>query len=141
MGAFHVYLAVAWALALLAVRANIVGTLKLDNPHCGEQLFGAVVMIMSLRTAAASHSHRMRARLGQQTSQHGSARPMHAGARSHLDSFQVCCVAFPIGSKDYLEKRVDFACDLLMNSSSRFFPPQSSQFGRARPDEDDKSAR
>ena len=62
---------------------------------------------------------------------------MDAGAGSHFDRFQVQAVALALRRKDYLEKRLDFPCDFLMNGSNRFFlasvhPVVSGSAGRRR---------
>ena len=46
---------------------------------------------------------------------------MHTGAGGHLDGFQVQTSTLALSPEDYLEKRLDFPCDLLMNGNSRFF--------------------
>jgi hypothetical protein len=58
--------------------------------------------------------------LAEQTGQRRGAGRMHAGARRHLNSFQIGRGLFPIGGEDYLEKRLDSMRDLLMNGSSLF---------------------
>jgi hypothetical protein len=69
----------------------------------------------------------------QQPAQRRSAGAVHRVAHRHLDRFQVQRWAFPLCAKDYLEKRLDFPRDFLMNRSSRFFSPRSSHPARTRP--------
>jgi len=58
---------------------------------------------------------------------------MEAGAGGHLDSLQVETMTLSLGLKHYLEKRLDFPCDFLMNSSSRFFRLRPARrIGRGR---------
>jgi hypothetical protein len=72
--------------------------------------------------------------LGRQSGAPGS---LPAGASGHFDGFQVQAGVLPPCRKHYLEKRLDFPCDFLMNSSSRLFsasvqPAGSGSAGRER---------
>ena len=78
-------------------------------------------MIASLPTTATTDSGRRIDTRGQQAGQHSGSRLMHVGASSHFDGFQIQARTFALRGKYYLEERLDFPCDFLMNNSSRFF--------------------
>ncbi len=80
-----------------------------------------MVVIARLRTASdAIDSRGMAAACGKHTCQHRGAGAQDTGARSGLDRLQIRS-AFSLSGKNYLEERLDFACDFLMNGKSRFF--------------------
>src|ERR1019366_3476131 len=135
--AFHVQFAIAGALALLAMGADTVSAFQLHRPQGGEQALGALIVIPRLSAAGASGPWGGVSRLGQQRRQYSGPGPMQPGASGHFDGLQVQAGALPLGRKHYLEKRLDFPCDFLMNSRSRFFsasvqPAASGSAGRKR---------
>jgi len=124
----------------MAARADIVGAFPLHRPQDREQRFGAVIVVASLPATGARHRCGVVAAPVQERRQQGRAGSMKSRASSHLDRFQVETMALVLGGKDYLEERLDFPRDFLMNPSSRFFPPPSSPSDRARPGAAGKSA-
>ena len=133
----HVQFLVPRAVALVVMRADLIGPFQLDRSQYGEQPLGAVIVVAGLPSTSTGHCCGMAAALAQQSRQHGRTSPMKARAGRHLDRLQVESMALPLGRKDYLEKRLDFPCDFLMNSSSRFFsaslqPVGSGSAGRRR---------
>jgi hypothetical protein len=62
----------------------------------------------------------MAAACGEHPCQHRSTCAQDTGPRGGLDGFQIRS-AFSLSGKNYLEERLDFACDFLMNGKSRFF--------------------
>jgi hypothetical protein len=80
-----------------------------------------MVVIARFRAAPdAIDSRGMDAAWGKHTCQHCSAGAQDTGPGSGLDRFQIRS-AFSLSGKNYLEERLDFACDFLMNGKSRFF--------------------
>lgn len=80
-----------------------------------------MVVIARFRAASdAIDSRGMAAACDKHTCQHRSAGAQDTGSRSGLDRFQLRS-AFSLSGKNYLEERLDFACDFLMNGKSRFF--------------------
>ena len=80
-------------------------------------------MVVIARFRAASEtidSRDMAAARGKHTCQHRSAGAQDTGPRSRLNRFQIRS-AFSLSGQNYLEERLDFACDFLMNGKSRFF--------------------
>jgi hypothetical protein len=135
--AFHVPFAIAWDLALLAMGGDIVSAFQADRPQGGEQALGAPIVIARLSAAGASGPWGGASRLGQQGGQQGGPGSVQAGASGHFDGLQVQAGVLPLCRKHYLEKRLDFPCDFLMNRSSRFFsasvqPAGSGSAGRER---------
>jgi len=111
--------------------------MKSQWPQHAEQLPGTLIMIPSLLSTRARHLSGGTASVGQKTSQDGGSRSVQASASRHLDCFQVPSAALPPRPQHYLEKRLDFPCDFLMNVSSRFFsasvqPVWSGSTGRKR---------
>src|ERR1019366_4140629 len=110
---------------------------QLHRPQGGEQALGALIVIPRLSAAGASGPWGGVSRLGQQRRQYSGPGPMQPGASGHFDGLQVQAGALPLGRKHSLEKRLDFPCDFLMNSRSRFFsasvqPAASGSAGRKR---------
>jgi hypothetical protein len=80
-------------------------------------------MVMIARFPAASgaiDSRGVAAACGKHTCQHRSADAQDTGSCGGLDRFQIRS-AFSLAGKNYLEERLDFACDFLMNGKSLFF--------------------
>jgi len=118
----HVQFAIPRAVPLMAVPTDVIGPLQLDRSHCRKHSFGAVIVIAGLPSTGAAHRCGVAAALPQQSGQHCGPGPMKAGAGGHLDRFQIESLTLALGREDYVEKRLDFPCDFLINSSSRFFP-------------------
>ena len=80
-----------------------------------------MVVIARFRAAAgAIDSWGMAAGCGKHTCQHRSAGAQDTGPRGGLDRLQIRAI-FSLSGKNYLEERLNFACDFLMNGKSRFF--------------------
>ncbi len=99
-------------------------------------MFGARIVVAGGLSAGAIHLRGMAAIHRQQPAQRRGAGAVHRTAHRHFDRLQVQRRAFPLGAEDYLEKRLDFPRDFLMNRSSRFFssslqPPGSDSTGRS----------
>jgi len=80
-------------------------------------------MVVIARFCAASgaiDSRGMATTWGKHARQHCRASAQDAGAGGGFDRFQIRSV-FSLTGKNYLEERLDFACDFLMNGKSRFF--------------------
>jgi hypothetical protein len=77
-------------------------------------------VIVSLGAAGTSDCCGVITAHSEQTGQDGSPGLVQTGAGSHLDCFQIEAMVFALRSQYYLEERLDFPCDFLMNSSSRF---------------------
>jgi len=121
----------------MTLRADVIGTFQINRSDGGKQPFAAMVVIASLGAATeAIDSRGMRAARGKQSRQHRSAGSQDTGAGGRFDCFQVRA-ALSLPGEDYLEKRLDFACNLVMNGNSRFFsssvqPPSLGSAGRNR---------
>ena len=97
----------------------------------------ALIVIARLSAAGASGPRGGASRLGQQGLQGGGPGSVQPSASGHFDGLQVQAGVLLLCRKHYLEKRLDFPCDFLMNSSSRFFsasvqPAGSGSAGRQR---------
>ena len=80
-----------------------------------------MVVIARFRAASdAIDSRGVVAACGKHTCQHRSADAQDTGPGSGLNRFQIRS-AFSLSGKNYLEERLDFAYDFLMNGKSRFF--------------------
>lgn len=80
-----------------------------------------MVVIARFRAASdAIDSRGMAAACGKRTCQYRSAGAQDTGPRSGLDCLQIRST-FSLTGKNYLKKRLDLACDFLMNGKSRFF--------------------
>jgi hypothetical protein len=121
----------------MTLRADVVRAYQIDRPYGGEQPFAAMVVITSLGAATdAIDSRGMRTARGEQSSQHRSAGSQDTGPGGGFDCFQIR-FALSLTGEDYLEERLDFACDFVMNGKSRFFsssvqPALGGSAGRSR---------
>ena len=80
-------------------------------------------MVVIARFGAASgaiDSRSMATACGNQTCQNCGSGAQHAGPSGGFDRLQIRS-AVSLTGKHYLEERLDFACDFLMNGKSRFF--------------------
>jgi len=127
----HVEFAVPRAVPGMALRAGRIGPFQLHRSHGREHSFGAVIVIASLPSARAVYRSGVAAALPQQSCQHRGPGPMQASAGGHLDRFQIERMPSALGRQHYLEKRPDFPCGFLMNSSSRFFSASVQPVGSA----------
>jgi len=135
--ALHVELTVARALAPPAGWAHEVFPLELHRSRRRDHPLAPAVVKARLGSALTVGPSGMAVAIRQQGGQSRGAGAMHAGAKRHFQGFQVPFGLLAPGSERYLEKRLDFARDFLMNSSSRFFssslqPAASGSSGRSR---------
>jgi len=84
-------------------------------------VLGALIVIARLRAARACDPGGMPSRLTQQGCQYSGPSAVQPGTGGHLDGFQIQTSVLALGRKHYLKNRLDFPCDFLMYSSSRFF--------------------
>ena len=118
-------------------RADEVVPLEHDRPLRRQHAPAAAVVTTRPPPAATFGPRGMAAVIGQQSGQGSSASAMQAGAQGHFQGFQVPPGFLSPAIKCYLEKRLNFACDFLMNSGSSFFsssvqPASSDSTGRRR---------
>jgi hypothetical protein len=105
----------------MTLRADVIRAFQIDRPDGGEQSFAAMVVIASLGAAMeAIDSRGMRAARGEKSRQHRCACSQDTGPGGGFDCFQIRS-ALSLTGEDYLEERLDFACDFVMNGKSRFF--------------------
>jgi hypothetical protein len=105
----------------MALRADVISAFQIDRPDGGEQSFAAMVVIASLGAATqATDCRGMRAARGEQSRQHCAPGAQDSDPGGGFDCFQIRSALSPTG-ENYLEKRLDFACDFVMNGKSRFF--------------------
>jgi hypothetical protein len=105
----------------MTLRADVIRTFQINRPDSGEQSFAAMVVIASLGAATeAIDSRGVRAARGEQSRQYRRAGSQDTGAGGGFDCFQIRS-ALSLTGEGYLEARLDFACDFVMNGNSRFF--------------------
>jgi hypothetical protein len=107
--------------SVMALGADVVGTLILDRPHHGEDGFGAEFLVERGMTARTGDGGRLGGTLVEEVGQGGRAGTMHALADKHLHRLQVDASVLAAVGKNLPGKTAYFAGDFLLDGFESFF--------------------
>lgn len=105
----------------MTMRAVIIRALNLGFSYRSENPSTAPAVKAGLLSAFAGNGGGDWPAFGKQLRQHGSAGPMHGGARGGFDGLQIQTASLALASDYYLHQGVDFDGDLLLDRFRRFF--------------------
>ena len=124
LGVLNVQFHVGRKLALMTVRAQIVGTPDLYRSHHRQHRFATLFPIMGTLATRASDDALLFCRRGcelQQFGQRGGAGMVHGRAHRHLHCFQIQTPGLAPTVEDDAQELIYFAHDFLADRFRRFF--------------------
>jgi len=119
--AFHVQFPIQRAVALMAVRAEVITSPEANLAQRGHNLFDASAVALCRVSTPTGYLLRFRGRHREQMLQSGRAGAVHRGAHQHLYCFQIHFAAVPAAGEDHLKQAAHLPFRFPLNRFGRFF--------------------